>query len=99
MRQLSNSLPEFRLRIRMARRPMEPNVAAGLLGAHHVSARQVLHDFARPDGLPNFFCRTSCSIALSGERSATMRLSFAFSSRSWQLFRFRGLHGPVDFLP
>ena len=50
--------------------------------AHLVAPHQVVHHLPLLDGLQNFFETTSCSMALSSDRSATSRFSFTFSSRS-----------------
>jgi hypothetical protein len=47
-----------------------------------VTAQQLVDKFALAARLQSFFERTSCSIALSKDRSATIRFNFAFSSSS-----------------
>src|SRR5690606_12023996 len=43
---------------------------------------QIRHDLPPARGLQSIFDNTCCNIALSSDRSATRRLSFAFSSSS-----------------
>src|ERR1035438_2888912 len=86
MRNLPHALAQRSLRVHPApivvHRARHPHAPACLSHAHCVSAHQVVHHLTLLDGLQNFFWSTSCSIALSSERSATRRLSLTFSSRN-----------------
>lgn len=55
---------------------------AGLPLARAETLHQVRDQITAPGRLQSFFDSTSCSMALSSDRSATSRLSFAFSSSS-----------------
>jgi hypothetical protein len=60
---------------------------ASLGQAHAVAVTQLVNQRALAGRLQSFFDSTSCSIALSRLRSATSRLSFAFSSSSCRIRR------------
>lgn len=61
-----------------------PEHAAGPPGADLLGAANIIGQLAAPIRPQSFGEKTSCNIALSSDRSATNRLSFAFSSSSWR---------------
>src|SRR5690554_6562279 len=68
----------------VVKRPVDPKRIARLAD-RDIPRLPHLIDKGPLAGRPqSFFDSTSCSMALSSDRSATMRLSLAFSSSSWR---------------
>ena len=65
-------------------RSFRPERSASTPDADLPSAANIIDQLAPPIRPQSFRETTSCSIALSSERSATRRFSFAFSSSSWR---------------
>jgi len=65
----------------------------------HHNGRSDIAQSASSVPAPEFFWSTSCNIALSSERSATIRLALRSPLPQLTHFsRLRGLHVPVEFL-
>ena len=64
------------------KRPIDPQRPAGAPRRNFPVAPHAIHKLALARRFQSFFCKTSWSIALSSDRSATIRLSFAFYSSS-----------------
>ena len=65
-------------------RAVDPQRMTRLADRHLPGLPDFIHKLASAGRLQSFFERTSCSMALSRLRSATSRLSLAFSSSSWR---------------
>ena len=83
---LLDAIPEVSLaaalRLVDIERSIDPERGAGTPRRNLPIAPHLVHQFALAGRLQNFFERTSCNMALSSDRSATIRFSLAFSSSS-----------------
>ena len=78
-------------------RSFRPKHAASPSDTDGPDAPDIVDELASPIRPQSFRETTSCSIALSSERSATSRFSFAFSSSSWRSRRISDGISPAYF--
>ena len=66
---------------------IEPENRAATPLTHPITVLRPMDDLPKSARRYTFFARTSWSMALSSDRSATSRFSFWFSSSSWRILR------------